>query len=132
MAVDTAHLAPDGAQVSGPGRDLDIHDVLHRLAVAHAVHEAADAADAFRHVYIFGKLFLFNQLFQTSVDEADGGNRFHHLFILQNQIQMDRLRQHRMLRPERDNTSCRHYFPSCLSDCCAAAFSGCEAAGSFL
>ena len=108
MAVDTAHLAPDGAQVSGPGRDLDVHDVLHRLAVAHAVHEAADAAGPLHHIGHLVKILLLHQALQPSVDETDGGNGLDDLLILDDQIQMNGLRQHRVLRSVWYDTSLSH------------------------
>ena len=109
MAVQPGKFTPNRTQIFCAVRHLNIHDVLHRLAVSHAVHEAANAADAFGDINIILKIPFFDQFFQSAVDKADGRNSFHDRFIFQDQVEMDRLRQHRVLRAERDHTSCRHF-----------------------
>ena len=46
MRVNTRELVPYDAQILGALGDLDAHEALNGLGVAHRVTERADAADA--------------------------------------------------------------------------------------
>ena len=106
--MDAAHLHPDRAQVRGAARDLNAHDVLHALAVAHAVPKAADAAHALGNIDIFFEIFCLHELFQPAVHKADAGYGPDHDLVLQHKVQVDGLGQHRMLRAERYDASFGH------------------------
>ena len=108
MAVHTAHLHPDGAQIFRPVRHLDIHDLLYGQTVSKAVSAAADPADSLRDIGVLFEISFIYQLLQPSVDESDARDHTDHRLILQHQIQMHRLREHRMLGTERYNTSLCH------------------------
>jgi len=73
---------------------------LDTLAVGGAVDETADPADPLGDVDVFGKLPLLDQGLEPAVDIADGGQDLLHLLVLDDQIEMDRFREHRVLRAE--------------------------------
>ena len=81
---------------------FDVHDRFERDAVAHAVHEAADAADALHDEDHLGGIDPLDHHFQAAVDVADGRDRVDDLLVLEDQVENERLRQDRVLRPERD------------------------------
>ena len=66
--------------------------------------ERTDAAGALRNQNKFLKISLIYKLLQSPVNKADGRHRVDDLFILQHQIQVNRLRQNRVLRAKRNNT----------------------------
>ena len=101
MAVDTAHFHPYRTEVICPLRHLNAHDFLNRHTVAKSVTAAADAADPLSYITILFKISLLYKFLKSSVDISDTGNRLYHSLILQYQIQMNRLRQYRMLRTKR-------------------------------
>jgi hypothetical protein len=105
VALDARDLSPDEAQPAGTLWHLDVHDRLEGNAVAHAVHEAADAADALDHEAHLGVLDALDHHLETAVDVADGRDRVHDLLVHQNEVQHEWLRQNRVLRPERDRGS---------------------------
>ena len=67
------------------GGSSSIHDALDGLAVAHAVHKTADAADALRYIDIFLEVLFFHQLFKAPVDKTDGGDRLDDRLVLEQQ-----------------------------------------------
>ena len=100
VAVKPGGFAPNRPQVFGARRHLDVHDLLYRLAIAHAVLEAADAAGPFRDVDHFFEVPLVDEALEAAVNEAHRRDDPDDLFVVEHQIQMDRLRQHGMLGPE--------------------------------
>src|ERR1039458_8897482 len=105
MAVQAGELAPDGPQVERAGRHRDVHDRFHRLAVGLAVDKAADAADALGDIDKLDVVLLLDELLQAAMDEANGRAGLDYLFVFDHQIKVDRLRQHRMLRAEGDDSA---------------------------
>ena len=91
-------LGPDQAQPAGPLGHLDVHDLLERDAVAHAVHEAADAADALHDEAHLGVLDPLDHRLEAAVDVADRRDGVDDLLVLEDQVEDDRLGQHRVLR----------------------------------
>ena len=78
--------------------------------------EAADAADAFGHIDILLEVSGLDQLFQPAVHEADIGDGFDDDFIFQDQIEMDRLWQGRVLRAKGNGAAfCHHFTPFCAN-----------------
>ena len=103
VAVEAGELAPDGPQVQRARRHGDVHDRFDRLAIGLAVDEAADAADALGDIDELDVVLLLDQLLQAAMDEADGRARLDDLFVFDHQVEVDRLRQHRVLRAEGDD-----------------------------
>ena len=108
MGVDSAHLAPNGAQIFGSGRHFCAKDLLQGLAIGHAVLKGANAANTLYHILIVMEVPTTGQFFQSPMDKADGGDGLNHLFVLQDQIQMYRLRQHRVLRAKGHDGAISH------------------------
>ncbi|CVK33188.1 protein of unknown function [Methanoculleus bourgensis] len=108
VGVETRALRPDRPEIPRPVRNLDLHDMLDALAVAERVHETADPAYPLRHVDVLGVLALLHELLKPAVDVADGGDHIHHQLILKDEVEVDRLRQHRVLRPERHDYAFWH------------------------
>src|SRR5208283_5693692 len=50
MRMDTFELEQDGADVAGPARRFDARRLLHRLAIAGGMDEAANPADSFSQI----------------------------------------------------------------------------------
>ena len=61
VAVHAGQFMPHGAQIAGPFRDFYIHESFHRLGVAPAMAEGADAAHPLRHVDELLEVPLFHQ-----------------------------------------------------------------------
>ena len=74
-----------------------------RLAIGLAVDEAANPANPFRHIDELDEVLLFHQLLQSAVDKTDGRPRLDHLLVFDDQIEMDRFGQDRVLRAKGDD-----------------------------
>ncbi len=85
---------------------------FERDAVAHAVHEAADAADALDDEAHLGVLDPLDHHLEAAMDVTDGRDRVHNLLIFEDQVQDERLRQHRMLRAHRNYGALHDAFPA--------------------
>ena len=83
VGVDSAHLAPNGAQIFGSGRHFCAKDLLQGLAIGHAVLKGANAANALYYILIVMEVPTTGQFFQSPMDKADGGDGLNHLFVLQ-------------------------------------------------
>jgi hypothetical protein len=103
VALDAGDLRPDEAQPAGSLGHRDVHDAFERNGVAHAVHEAADAADALDHEAHLGVLDPLDHHLESAVDVADRRNCVHDLLVFEDQVQDERLRQHRVLRAHRND-----------------------------
>ena len=108
MAVETGNFVPDGTQVLRPFRNFNFHQAFDGLAVTPAMTERTDAADPFRYIHIFLEAALLYQFFQPPVNIPNGRNRLYNFFVLQLEIEMDRLRQYRMLGTKRYNCTFAH------------------------
>ena len=60
----------------------------------------ADAADALHHKDHLIEILVADQAFQAAVHKTELGHGLHHGFVLHHEFDVQRLRQHRMLRPE--------------------------------
>ena len=90
-------------------------EALDGARVPPPVTEAADAADPLHDVGHGFVVVRLGQLLQAPVDVPDGGDRADDGLVLELQVQMDRLREGGMLRPE------GHYGPLAHQD---TSFSG--------
>ena len=70
--------------------------------------ETADTADPFGDVDIFGILPLFHEFFKAPVDVPDRGDDIDDHLVFQDEVEVDRFRQNRVLGPERDDYLFRH------------------------
>ena len=111
MAVQAGKLMPDRTQVARTARHVDLHQPFDGLRIAPAMPEGADAADTLCDIDELLEIALLDQLFQSAVDVADGRHGADDFLILQLQIQMDRLRQDRMLRAKGNGSEFSHCHP---------------------
>ena len=125
MAVDAGKFAPDRPQIQRARRHLNVHDGFNGLAIGLSVDETADAANAFGDINEFDVILLFRQFLQSAMDETDGRPRFDDLFVLHDEVEMNRLRQNRMLRAEWNNGACHKN----LFGCSRGWGGGCHTAG---
>ena len=65
--MHSRHLGPEHTQVLCAHGYIYVHDMFHRFAVAHAVHERAYAAGTLYNIYHFVEILFFNQLFKKVV-----------------------------------------------------------------
>ena len=121
MARHPGHFCPDHAKVSGFFRNLHVHDAFNRLHIAQSVAERTDTAGTLDDIQIFLKIPVRGKSLKSSVNEADVWDRFNNSLILNHKIQMNRFRQHRMLRSERNYTSLSHQFASSFCPAGASA-----------
>ena len=89
--------------------------------------EATDAADAFGDIDEFDVVLLLDELFQAAMDEADGRSRFDDFFVFDDEVEVDRLRQHRVLRAKGNDSAC-HKIPQ-VAVVAAAGAGGTAAVG---
>ena len=95
-------LAPEGAQAADRAIGYDrAEQGFDSLAVAHAVHEGADAADALGDVHIIEVVALFDQHLEAAVDVADLRNGAYHFFVLEDEVEVEGFGEDGMLRAER-------------------------------
>ena len=78
------------------------------LAVGCPVDETADPAGPLGDIDVFGEFPLLHELLETPVDIPDGRDDIHDLLVLKDEVEVDRLRQDRVLRPERDDDLFAH------------------------
>ncbi len=67
------------------------------------MNEAADAANPLGDVDELDVILLLDQFLQPPMDKANGRARLDHFLIFNHQVEMDRLRQNRMLRAKRND-----------------------------
>lgn len=113
MGMYTRKLMHDRTQVFSARRDLDIHKTLDRLRIAVAMTERTNAADALRNVDVLMDIARLDELFETTMDESDLRKNIDDRFVFNHEVEMDRLRQNRMLGSEWYDLCFRHcYSPS--------------------
>ncbi len=76
-------FAPERTQPASAIGNGEAKEGLDRLAVAHAVHERADAADSLGYMDVVGIVALLHQELEAAVDIAYLRHRAHHLLILE-------------------------------------------------
>ena len=101
VAVHALELAPEGAQPAGAIGYDRAEQGFDSLAVAHAVHEGADAADALGDVHIVEVVALFDQHLEAAVDVADLRNGAYHFLVLEDEVEVEGFGEDGMLRAER-------------------------------
>ena len=113
MGMYTRKLMHDRTQVFSTRRDLNVHKALDRLCIAIAVTERTNAADALRNVNVLMDIARLDELFETTMDESDLRKNIDDRFVFNHEVEMDRLRQNRMLGSEwNDLCFCHCYSPS--------------------
>ena len=112
--MDSGELVPDDAQHLRAVGDLDAHQGLNGLGIAHGMAERADAADSLDDVDELVVVARLDELLKASVHEADLRDGLDDLLVLDHEVQMERLRQHRVLRAERDDGRFSHATPPSL------------------
>lgn len=103
MRMDTRKLVPDHAQVFGTLRNLYTEHLLARFGITHTVAETANPANALDDEKKLGIIPFLNEFLQTAMHEPDLGNDVDDLFVLDDKVEMQRLRKHGMLRSERND-----------------------------
>ena len=112
MAVHPVEFRPDDAQVGGAARHFDVHEVFDGAAEAQGVDAGADAADAFHDVDHLVVVAERGERFKSAVDVAELGQGFDHGFVVHDKLEMDRFRQNRMLRSERNDRTGHDALPT--------------------
>ena len=103
MAMYPGQLRPYGSQIKCTFGNLHRHHLFYRLTVSHAVHKAAQSTDPVGNMHEINVIPFFHQSFQPPVDVTYGWNGVDDLFILGNQVEMNRLGKYGVLGAERDN-----------------------------
>ncbi len=98
--MHAVQLGPDGAKVLGAGRNLDAHEFLDALAVAHGVYLGADAADTLDDLDHLVEVADLHELFQAAVHVAQRGDGLGDDLVLDRQLELERFGQDRVLRAE--------------------------------
>ena len=75
------------------------------------MNETADPAGAFGNVRIFSELPLLDEFLETTMDISDRRDNIDDSFIFKDKIEMDWLREYRVLGPERDDDLLCHSSP---------------------
>ena len=113
--MDTGQLVPDDAQILGALGHLHAHEGLDGLGVAEGVPHGADAADALGNVDELVVVAGLHELLQAAVHEPDLREHVHDGLVLHHQIEVQRLREHRVLGPEGNDGRLAHaILPSLL------------------
>ena len=103
MGVYTGQLMPNDTKIFGAFRYFNAHKALDRLSVAHRMPERANAAYSLSNVDELVIIFRLDQSLETAVHEPNLRHRFQHDLVLDDEVEVQGLRQDRMLRTERDN-----------------------------
>ena len=124
VRVNARKLVQNGADVLHAAGHLDVEHALAGAGIAAAVAHGADAADALGDVAKLVHVTLFGELLESAVHKADLRNCLDDAVVLDHQVQMKRLGQHRVLRAKRNNGAmCHGPYASffCLSRAALAA-----------
>ena len=124
MRVDARKLVQNGADILHAAGHLDVEHTLAGAGIAAAVAHGADAADALGDVAKLVHIALFGELLESAVHKTDLRNCLENAVVLDHQVQMKRLGQHRVLRAKRNNgATCHGPYASffCLSRAALAA-----------
>ena len=108
MRVNARKLVQNGADILHATRHLDAEHALAGAGIAAAVAHGADAADALGDVAKLMHVALFGELLEPAVHKADLRNCLDDAVVLDHQVQMKRLGQHRVLRAKRNNGAMCH------------------------
>ena len=112
MAVHPGQFVEHDPQAFRPVRYLNPYEALHGPGVAPAVAEAADPADPLHDVDHVVVVPLLRQLLESAVHVPYRRDGAYDGLVLELQVQMDRLRERRVLGAERDDGSLAHQAPS--------------------
>ena len=118
------HVVANAQKAGGVAAFIDAEHALAGAGIAAAVAHGADAADALGDVAKLMHVALFGELLEPAVHKADLRNCLDDAVILDHQVQMKRLGQHRVLRAKRNNGAmCHGPYASffCLSRAALAA-----------
>ena len=124
MRVNTRELVQNGADILHTAGHLDVEHALAGAGIAVTVAHGADAADALGDVAKLVHIALFGELLESAVHKADLRNCLDDAVVLEHQVQVKRLGQHRVLRAKRNNGAmCHGPYASffCLSRAALAA-----------
>ena len=124
VRVNARELVQNGADILHAAGHLDVEHALASAGVAIAMAHGADAADALGDVAELMHIALFGEFLESAVYKADLWNCFDDAVVLDHQVQMKRLGQHRVLRAKRNNGAmCHGPYASffCLSRAALAA-----------
>ena len=124
MRVNARKLVQNGANILHAAGHLDVKHAFAGAGIAAAVAHGANAADALGDVAKLMHVALFGELLEPAVHKADLWNCLDNAVVLDHQVQMKRLGQHRVLRAKRNNGAMCHgpYASSfCLSRAALAA-----------
>ena len=124
VRVDTRQLMQNGADILHAAGHLDVEHALAGAGITVAVAHGADAADALGDVAKLMHVALFGKLLKSAVHKTDLRNCLDNAVVLEHQVQVERLGQHRMLRAKRNNGAlCHGPYASffCLSRAALAA-----------
>ena len=124
MRVDARKLVQNGADILHTAGHLDVEHALAGAGIAATVAHSANAADALGDVAKLMHVALFGELLEPAVHKADLRNCLDDAVVLDHQVQMKRLGQHRVLRAKRnDGAMCHGPYASsfCLSRAALAA-----------
>ncbi len=87
---------------------LDVEHALAGAGIAIAMAHGANAPDALGDVAKLVHIALFGKLLESAVHKADLRNCLDDAIVLDHQVQMKRLGQHRVLRAKRNNGAMCH------------------------
>ena len=122
--MDARKLMQNGADILHAAGHLDVEHALAGAGVAVAVTHGANAADALGDVAKLVHIALFGELLKAAVHKANLRNCLDNAVVLDHQVQVKRLGQHRVLRTKRNNGAvCHGPYASffCLSRAALAA-----------
>ena len=103
MRMHTGKLVPNNAQNLGTLGYLNAHEAFDGLGIAERMAHRADTADAFRNIDELVVIARFHEFLQPAVNETDLRNGLQNVFILNDEVEMQRLGKNGMLRTEGDD-----------------------------
>ena len=106
--MNARKLVQNGADILHAPGHLDAEHALAGAGIAVTVAHGADAADALGDVAKLMHVALFGELLESAVHKADLRNCLENAVVLDHQVQMKRLGQHRVLRAKRNNGAMCH------------------------
>ena len=124
VRVNARKLVQNGTDILHAAGHLDIEHALAGAGIAAAVTHGANAAYALGDVAKLVHVTLFGELLESAVHKADLRNCLDNAVVLEHQVQVKRLGQHRVLRAKRNNGAmCHGPYASffCLSRAALAA-----------